>query len=180
MTEILTLLDVHQPYNAEERAMQTRMIEFVNKYPTCCFDRTLSVGHVTGSAWIVDESRGYALLVHHRKLDRWFQPGGHCDGDPSVWQVAQREAWEETGLRVTSLSKAIYDLDIHTIPARGAEPEHLHYDVRFLFQADRSQPLVVTHESKDIRWVPLSEIASLNDSPSIMRMVNRMRQNRFC
>ncbi len=39
------------------------------------------------------------LLLHHAKLDKWLQPGGHCDGDPDVLRVALKEAEEESGLK---------------------------------------------------------------------------------
>ena len=35
----------------------------------------------------------------------------------------------------TPLDNAIFDIDVHRIPARGREPAHFHFDVRFLVQA---------------------------------------------
>ena len=74
------------------------------------------------------------LLAHHRKLGRWLQPGGHSDGDPDTLAVALREAREESGLDVQALDDAIFDLDLHRIPARDREPAHLHFDVRSPFR----------------------------------------------
>ena len=75
------------------------------------------------------------LLAHHRELERWLQPSGHSDGDPDTLAVAMREAREESGLDVRALDNAIFDIDVHRIPARGREPAHFHFDVRFLVQA---------------------------------------------
>ncbi|OZI06649.1 NUDIX hydrolase [Siphonobacter sp. BAB-5385] len=170
--KLLQLLNGYEADTAEEQGMKTELTAFVRQHEDC-FERTLLVGHVTGSAWVLDKTRTLVLLMHHRKLDRWFQPGGHCDGNPDVQEVAQREAWEETGVVVKPVSEAIFDVDIHTIPARGQEPEHLHYDVRFLFEADATQPIVINQESKDIRWVPLADVTTLNDEESIARMVRK-------
>ncbi len=75
--------------------------------------------------------------MHHRKLHRWLMPGGHCDGEPDARSVATREIAEETGLISYSLIQdAIFDIDIHEIPARGDIPAHLHFDIRYLFEAD--------------------------------------------
>jgi len=141
-----------------------------------CFHRNHLPGHITGSAWIVDESRHYVLLTHHAKLNRWLQPGGHADGDENVARVALREAKEETGLKNFSIiHPGIFDIDIHTIPARHDFPEHLHYDVRFLFEANRSEKLIITEESHDLKWVHLNDIGQHTDNHSLVRMAKKLK-----
>jgi 8-oxo-dGTP pyrophosphatase MutT (NUDIX family) len=168
---LLQLLENHQPFNPEETHFKKEMIEFVNQNPGC-FERSLLIGHITGSAWIVDKSRQFTLLTHHRKLDKWFQTGGHCDGDSDVLNVAIKEAMEETGLTdIQAISANIFDIDIHEIPERKGVPTHLHYDVRFLLEADMNEPLIISSESSDLAWVELSKVSQLNDSQSIMRMI---------
>jgi len=96
------------------------------------------------------------VLLHHRKLDRWLQPGGHADGDPDVRAVAWREAREETGLAsLVPATEAVYDVDVHDILTRGAEPAHKHYDVRFAFFADRDETPPGNLESHAVRWSTL-------------------------
>lgn len=139
-----------------------------------CLRRSCIPGHFTGSAWVVDAGRRRTLLTHHRKLDKWLQLGGHADGDGDLLAVALREAQEESGLKaVQAVTTEIFDLDRHLIPARKDEPAHWHYDVRFLFEADAAEPLVVTSESKDLAWVDLAEVARLNPEESMLRMVRR-------
>ena len=168
---LLTLLKNHNPTDSQEEIFTEQMIEFVQQNPDC-FERSLLIGHVTGSAWIVDKSRQFTLLTHHRKLDKWFQTGGHCDGDSDVLNVAMKEAMEETGLTdIQAVSSSIFDIDIHEIPERKGVPTHLHYDVRFLLEADMNEPLIISSESSDLAWVELLKVSQLNDSQSIMRMV---------
>ncbi|WP_310588735.1 NUDIX hydrolase [Larkinella rosea] len=167
---MLNLLRKYRPTDEDERRMLEQTIQFVESHADC-FDRQLSIGHVTGSSWVVSPDRRKVVLIHHAKLDRWLQPGGHADGDPDVLGVALREATEETGLtNLKIVSPAIFDVDVHRIPARGAEPEHWHYDIRFLLEADPEQPFIRTPESKDIRWVETDEIAELTTEKSINRM----------
>lgn len=168
---LLQSLENYQPSTPEEILFKEQMIDFVQEN-SACFERSLLIGHVTGSAWIVDKSRQFTLLTHHRKLNKWFQTGGHCDGDSDVLNVAMKEALEETGLSdIQMISSNIFDIDIHDIPERKGVPAHLHYDVRFLLEADMNEPLIISSESSDLAWVELAKVSELNDSQSIMRMV---------
>jgi 8-oxo-dGTP pyrophosphatase MutT (NUDIX family) len=155
--------------------MTAAIIQFVEANPRCA-ERSLAGGHLTGSAWIVDAARRRALLTHHRKLGLWLQLGGHADGGLDLREVAWREAREESGLAsARPLGAEIFDADRHRIPARANEPAHWHYDVRFLFEADADEPLVVSGESRDLAWVPLDEITALNPGESLARMVRKTR-----
>ncbi|WP_041258405.1 NUDIX hydrolase [Fibrella aestuarina] len=185
---LLQLLRQHVPADANEAAMTAQTIAFVEANPAC-FERSLQTGHVTGSAWILSPDPSTtnvpeepkALLIHHRKLDRWFQPGGHADGNPDVQAVARQEAEEETGLTNLRLaSPQIFDVDIHPIPARNegtadAIPAHLHYDIRFQYFSNDQILLGENREVKNTQWVTLDEAERLSDSESISRMVRKSR-----
>lgn len=173
---LIEALARHQPFNEHESRMLARVRAFVCDHADC-FERSLAVGHVTGSAWIVDAARANAVLTHHAKLGKWLQPGGHCDGDADVQRVAMREAEEETGISALAplLGGAIFDVDAHEIPARKSEAAHVHYDVRFAFEADSAAPLQISEESRELRWVSLDRIAGLNTDESVMRMVSKTR-----
>ncbi len=168
-------LSQHSAFDQNEADMLAQTIQFVSRYNDC-FERSLSIGHITGSAWILDLDRSHVLLTHHRKLDQWFQLGGHSDGDPNTLDVALREGMEESGLdSLSPVSETIFDVDVHLIPARKDEPAHYHYDVRFLLEADRHTPLTISSESKDLAWVTLDDALSLSQDASIKRMVAKSR-----
>jgi len=151
--------------------MVDRLRGFVAMHEAC-FERTLAVGHVTGSAWVVDRNGSAALLTHHRKLGKWLQLGGHADGDSNVRGVALREAREESGIAdLAPASDAIFDIDVHDIPARGEERAHVHYDVRFAFFADRGAIPVASPESHAVAWVPLAQIERFAVDDSVRRLV---------
>ncbi|MEO7066371.1 MAG: NUDIX hydrolase [Rhodanobacter sp.] len=124
------------------------------------FDRTHTSGHFTGSSWLVSSDGTRVLLMHHRKLNRWLQPGGHADGDSDLARVALREAREETGVPDLQVEDAIFDLDRHRIPARAEESEHWHYDVRYVVRAGMDECFVVNQESNGLAWRPVQDVAN--------------------
>jgi 8-oxo-dGTP pyrophosphatase MutT (NUDIX family) len=173
LQKLIQQLNAHSPHDEHEAQMRDRVITFVQTYENCA-ERSLTVGHLTGSAWVIDESGEHALLTHHRKLNLWVQLGGHVEGDADMLSASLREAHEESGLQsVRALNDSIFDIDIHEIPARPNEPAHFHYDIRYLLQADRNAPLIVSSESKDLQWLPLNEISSLTQEESVLRMVRK-------
>jgi 8-oxo-dGTP pyrophosphatase MutT (NUDIX family) len=172
---VLRLLHAHAACALEphETAMTAATIRFVDGQPACLL-RSCVPGHLTGSAWIVDAARTRTLLTHHRKLDKWLQLGGHADGDPDLRAVALREAREESGLtRLRVVGAGIFDVDRHEIPERGTEPAHRHYDLRFIIEADPAEPLRVTRESKELAWVRIADVVTLNPEESMARMVRK-------
>jgi 8-oxo-dGTP pyrophosphatase MutT (NUDIX family) len=122
----------------------------------------------------VSPDRRKTLLTHHGKLGKWLQLGGHADGDSDLLAVALREAREESGLsRVAAVDTRLFDVDRHWIGSRGAEPGHWHHDLRFMIEADPSEPLTMSSESKDLAWVDVASVAALNPEESMSRMVRK-------
>jgi 8-oxo-dGTP pyrophosphatase MutT (NUDIX family) len=136
--------------------------------------RETRAGHFTGSAWLVSADGERALLMLHRKLGRWLQLGGHADGEADLANVALREAEEESGLRDLDVLPGIFDMDRHVIPARRDEPEHWHYDVRYVVVARGDETFVRNEESLDLAWRPVADIAADPESDeSLRRMANK-------
>ncbi len=170
---ILSLLERHTSAFDEEKLYQQLTLDLVCQHPEDWWRRSLLQGHLTGSAWVLNPDRTKALLIHHRALDKWFQPGGHAeDSDESLLETARREAQEECGLdRLILLSDAIFDLDIHQIPAKKEVGAHLHYDVRFLFQAENEMFNEDLAEVKAVQWVPVTQLMLQDLQQSVRRMV---------
>ncbi len=160
----------------EEQPARDRMIALLDSTPDC-FLRTSFPAHFTGSALVVSADGSRALLHHHRKLDRWLQFGGHCDGDPDVAAVAVREAREESGLENLILASARpFDLDLHQIPAHAAEPSHWHYDLRYVLIAPDGAAPVLSQESHALRWFTPDEMERLPLDAGLRRLVQKWRQ----
>jgi 8-oxo-dGTP pyrophosphatase MutT (NUDIX family) len=145
------------------------------------FDRAILEGHLTGSAVVVSAEGDRLLLLHHRKLERWLQPGGHGDpGETSGEAVALREACEETGLEGLRLHPSAprpLDVDVHDIPARGGEPAHEHLDLRYLVVAPAEASLVRRpEESNDLRWFSWDELDGLGLDAGLTRLLAKARE----
>lgn len=173
-----SIIKLLQKYVASEIEIEykRKMLKFIQSHENC-FDRSLEVGHMTASAWLVNASNSKALLMHHAKLGQWFQLGGHCDGNSDLLAVALKEACEESGImQIHAISEEIFDIDVHLIPKNKKENAHYHYDVRFLLQAT-SEILIPNRESKELRWVESKE-ALPTSNPSVIRMFNKWINNK--
>lgn len=176
---LLAALRRHAPADAAEARDRDQILEFVERHPLP-FDRKVAEGHLTGSAIVVSADGARVLLLHHRKLDRWLQPGGHGDpGETTGEEVALREALEETGiegLRLDPMAPRPLDVDVHDIPARGHEPAHQHLDLRYLVRAPEgarvSPALAELHE---IRWVAWDDADALDPDPGLRRALGKAR-----
>jgi len=153
-----------------QEAARAQMLAFVAAHPDA-LHRSCLVGHLTGSALIVDPSTRHVLLLFHAKVQRWLQPGGHADGDGNLAHVALREAGEETGIDGLCVVTPAIDLDVHVFrSATGAEPDHLHLDVRHLVLAPAGSVAVANHESEGMAWVALADLGRYDVDPGTVRM----------
>ncbi len=155
------LLDALRHYRDQWQGEAATVAEFEQflHTPANVFVRTHAAGHFTGSSWLVSTDGDRVLLMHHRKLGRWLQPGGHADGDSDLARVALREAQEETGVAGLQVQPGIFDIDRHRIPERGNEPAHWHYDVRHVVRATGDERFAVNSESLALAWRPVTEVA---------------------
>jgi len=172
-TALVLALRRHLPADAEEARDRERILDFVVRHERP-FDRKLREGHLTGSAITVSADGSRVLLLHHRKLDRWLQPGGHGDpGETTGEEVALREALEETGIAGLALDASAprpLDVDVHDIPARGDEPAHQHLDLRYLVRApEGARVLPALAELHEVRWVSWDETDALGPDHGLRR-----------
>ena len=164
------LLARYAPRDAAQAEVRARMLDFIERHPRDAHRRELAEGHLTAAAFVVDARRERALLTHHKKLGRWLQLGGHCDGDPDLARVALREGREESGIEGLALDPTPIDLDIHPIPARPGEPAHLHYDVRFLATAPPGAVEVASSESLALGWFAPRDLERIELDASVRRL----------
>ncbi len=124
---------------------------------------------------MVDASREWVLMTHHRQLDLWLQLGGHAEGRGDLLDVALAEAQEESGLsQFKVLSKEIFDLDIHRIPEHNGLPPHLHFDVRFILETKHgAEDIIVSDESHDVAWIHKNDVLNKNPEESMVRMLEK-------
>lgn len=172
---LLRDLEAFEPPDEESKALLQTMLAFVRSAPDP-LSRTSSTSHVTASAVIARPDGGAFLLIRHRKLEKWLQPGGHVDPqDASVFETALRESREETGVAdlEPALGGRIFDVDVHRIPARGDQPGHVHYDVRHLLvsraEAGTGQP----EEVDGVAWCTLEEAIAKGVDGSLERSLRR-------
>jgi 8-oxo-dGTP pyrophosphatase MutT (NUDIX family) len=170
----------HATADPEEAAHLRRILDFVGRHAQP-FDRRIAEGHLTGSAVVVAADGERVLLLRHRKLQRWLQPGGHADpGETTGEAVALREAWEETGIAGLALHPRAprpLDVDVHAIPAFGPEPAHAHLDLRYLVVAPAPATIARSAvEASDARWFDWDELAGLDLDAGLVRALAKARR----
>ena len=133
-------------------------------------------GHFTASGFVASPDGGSLLLIHHGKLGRWLQPGGHFESiDTSVEDAARREVVEETGVDgLSRIGSSLVRIDAHPIPARGSEPAHIHFDLGVGFQAS-SVAIGPIDEVLDARWVRFEELASYEVDEALLGGARTLR-----
>jgi 8-oxo-dGTP pyrophosphatase MutT (NUDIX family) len=164
-------------YTKDSHALH--VLEFLDNHRNF-WQRDNSYGHITSSAWVVNEARDKVLMTHHKKLDIWIQLGGHIEAeDNTIYEACERELREESGLKdFKLLSDEIFDIDVHKFPASAnGFPEHFHLDIRLLFQASSEEEINFdVLESNEVAWIPIKEVEKYQNARSVMRMVEKVKQ----
>ncbi|MCX4665626.1 NUDIX domain-containing protein [Streptomyces sp. NBC_01381] len=131
-------------------------------------------GHVTAGAILADPD-GRILHIRHRALNRWLLPGGHLESeDTGLLTAAQRELTEETGIPASVVTPAGHlpiHIDAHRIPANQAkeEPEHHHFDFRFLFRTSADVVELQTEEVTAAAWHAADTITDVPLRDQVLR-----------
>lgn len=174
--DFFTDIDAYTSQYDEEVAYKRDMLALLKSHPDRCFDRDLiPPGHFTASCMVLGHNGHKTLFTHHAKLDRWVQLGGHADGQSDLLAASIREADEESGLPgILPVMPAIFDIDIHEIPANPKKNEgtHLHYDVRYLLYTPDTD-FTVSDESHDLAWLDADTILQTMSEQSIRRMTHK-------
>lgn len=173
---IITLLNNYHPADANEIINKEKMLEFAHNYENI-FSRKQTYGHFTGSCMLLNNDSTKFLLLHHKKLNIWIQPGGHCDEEEDVLSVAIKEALEETSLEsVVPVHESIFDIDVHYIPEFRDVASHYHFDVRFLLKSDGNDELKICDEVNDLKWIGFDEnLDQYKLNISVLRMIEKLK-----
>lgn len=171
---LISELQSFQTNHPEERDALPRFLSLLEK-PNPADRHDYSPGHLTASAVVLSPANDL-LLIHHPKLHRWLQPGGHIEpGEFDLRQSARRELLEETGLELPAESFTLFDLDIHEIPVvPGKHPAHLHYDLRYLAHSPTATLPETAQDACDARWFSRPQLSSLDLDPGIQRMIQKL------
>ena len=170
----MRLLDSYSPSKDEERS-HAKMVVLAQESGDVLSRYHFRPGHFTASAFVVSDDRDQLLLIHHDRLGKWLQPGGHIEpGDRDIEAAVRREITEETGLTKLTLSgTGLFDADVHDIPAFRGEPRHEHHDLRFLFTAS-GDPAAGDGVS-EAAWVPLDELRTVTTDRSVLRAASKLK-----
>ncbi len=147
-------------------------------------DRKNFDGHITASVFLYHPGEKALLLLHHKTLNKWLQPGGHVDeSDPDIVSAALRELTEETGILAEHFRLVEHkdgsilpvDIDSHIIPENPKKNEALHYhhDIRFACIYTHPKPILVNEEeSIGSQFLPLTQLAEHTDLSIVVDKLN--------
>ena len=120
------------------------------------------------------------LLMNHKKLGTWIQPGGHIELDEDPEMTLWKEIEEETGLTKDHLTlyqpldrmpffdetgehKRLplpFDFNVHPY---GKGASHKHLDLCYLVYSDTDKVKQNPDESEELRWFRLSDLENMKD-----------------
>jgi len=165
----------------EERANLAALIEQIVNEDQLDNHTTLP-GHVTGCGFVLSPDRTQILLVHHKFLNMWLQPGGHWDsGEADPLTAAKREVDEETAIKIAEylpldadLPLVPFDLNTHEIPDRPEKdmPAHLHHDFRYVFLAESMEFTEQASEINQAGWFSFDAPECSNVADMIVKLKN--------
>lgn len=181
MEKAAELLEQLRMYRAADslEAQHHRAVLDLLCYATQPFSRDHFVpGHITASCFIVDPATQRVLLHHHRRLDRWLQMGGHVESGESAVTAALREGREESGLvDLVLVGGGVFDIDVHEIPAGKGEPDHSHFDVRYVAATNSPAAIMIDRaESNELAWVEIDRAIPLMNEEAAKRAMLKIRK----
>lgn len=154
---IRATVDAYLDEHPEEKDALAALLAVLDDAGDSIASRKEFRGHVTAGAVVLSQD-GRVLTVEHKALKKWLLPGGHLDdSDEALTDAALRELEEETGISSKAVVQAgavPLHIDVHTIPASDAkgEPEHQHFDFRFLFRTDAEDVVLQAEEVTGYSW----------------------------
>lgn len=174
------LIRDYVPKDEFEAKDQEAILDYIKDFSGDVASRQAALAHLTASGFIMNEALDKVLMVHHNIYQTWAWTGGHADGGHDLFQVALREAKEETGIeKIRPLSTEVMSLDIlpvfrhhkNGVPVNA----HLHLNVSFLLIANESEPLKVKEdENSGVAWIPVEDVPKYSGEPLVVPIYQKL------
>jgi len=158
---LTAVLDAYVPSSHEEARDVARLRQLVAE-SSDAWTRASPL-HVTGSAVVVHPPSKRVLLRWHERMQAWLQVGGHGDpGEVDPFEVARREAREETGLTdlvawPDAAQPTIVQVAVVPVPAGKGEPEHEHGDIRYALATFAPDGVKPESDSAELAWLSIED-----------------------
>ena len=177
--KVIKTLQKYSPADEKEAEDIKFIIETCQIYPNI-FSAHCEFGHITGSALIIEPVSRKLLLHYHLAVGKWLQFGGHSEHEVVPWQIAYREAIEETNLTDIEFFPADQnpiplDIDVHKIKARNDLPEHFHLDFRYLLLTKHPELALISTESREFKWVDIDKVDEMKLDFALHRLINKAK-----
>ena len=167
------------PKCEQEEVDKRAIVSFINNNDDCLL-RTNLIAHITSSAIVVNKKMNKVLFAHHNIYNSWAWVGGHNDGNPSLLEVAIKEAKEETG----NNNIIPYNIEIVSIDVIQVENhiknglyvgDHLHLNATFLLIADEDDKLAIKEdENSGVRWFDIDKVISVVKEERIKKVYSKI------
>lgn len=170
----------YNPVNKQEENDKKVILDYIGCFPYNILTRKNQIAHMTSSGVILNDTLDKMLMIHHNIYNTWTWTGGHADGCEDMFQVALKEAEEETGvLEMKPLLGELAAIDIIPVYGhvkRGAYVSaHLHLNVSYILIADENQELVLNkEETSGVSWVRINEINQYSNEPYLIEIYNKI------
>lgn len=185
----LRALIAHKPFNMAEEKNRQRFIALIRnqKHP---FNRHATPKHFTATAFIVNAAMTHTLLIKHKKLGVWINPGGHCDDLESVHETALMEVLEETGLKKLKPISGFLDLHCYDYIVRNGKMNHVKtkvpraneeadYDTSILVIGDMNEKIILAdREVGGYKWVKIDDLLKTTNKDSFKRIIPKIQKIR--
>ena len=190
MEKIIKLIEEIKSYKTNDELElidQQTMLEFLYSYKAKAFDRANNIAHFTASAIVVNTNKTKVLFAYHLIYKTFAWRGGHADGNPDLYQVALKEAKEESGLNnLKPFNDKIMSLEVLPVMAHlkkgNIVPNHLHLNVTYVLIANEEDTLKIKEdENSALAWLEINDLDKyVNEKDMIkiyQKILNRIGKN---
>ena len=171
----------YNPYNEQEEKDKELMIKYIDTFEDV-LTRKNKMCHFTASNWIVNKERTKVLMIYHNIYKSWACTGGHADGEENLYNVALKEAKEETGLdNLKVISDGFFGIQILTVDSHIKRGEfissHLHLDCCLLLEADENEVLKIKEdENSGVEWIDINKVLETTNEEKMKPIYKKLNE----